>query len=109
MDYGGFLREVKDRAELSTADEADKVTRATLETLGERLHDEDQNRLAAQLPEKFAGTVNAAKGQEVFPVHEFYERVGKREGVAPEEAVGHARAVAATLQAAGPAGAVVHE
>lgn len=109
MDYESFLGEVKDRAELDTTEEADKVTRATLETLGERLPDEDQNRLAAHLPEKIAASVNAPEGQEIFPLHEFYERVQKREGVATEEAVRHARAVAATLQAAGPAGTVVHD
>ena len=95
-----FIAEVKNLAELDSNEEAEKATRATLETLKERLAGDEPSNLAAQLPPEVAPNVEGEGGREAFPVGEFYERVARKEGVGHDEAVRHARAVATVLQTA---------
>jgi uncharacterized protein (DUF2267 family) len=93
-----FIAEVKNLAELDTNEKASKATRATLETLKERLVGNEPSNLAAQLPPEVAPYVEGEGGREAFPVEEFYDRVAQKEGVGRDEVVGHARAVATVLQ-----------
>ena len=95
-----FIAEVKNLAELSDDEDAEKVTRATLETLKERLAGNEPSNLAAQLPPEIAPYVEGEGGREAFPVKVFYARVAQKEGVSNDEAVKHARAVATVLQTA---------
>lgn len=95
-----LLAEVRILAELDSNEDAEKVIRATLETLKERLAGEEPSDLAAQLPPKIAPYVDREGGRESFSAKEFYSRVAQKEGVGVEEAVKHARAVAAVLQTA---------
>ncbi len=96
-----FVAEVKNLAELDTNEDAEKVIRATLETLKERLAGNEPSNLAAQLPPEIAVFVRGDGGREAFSVQEFYERVAEKEGTTnSEEAVKHARAVATVLQTA---------
>jgi uncharacterized protein (DUF2267 family) len=95
-----FIAEVRNLAELDSNEEAEKATRATLETLRERLAGNEPSNLAAQLPPEIALYVEGDGGRESFSVQEFYERVAEREGVGHDEAIRHARAVATVLQAA---------
>jgi uncharacterized protein (DUF2267 family) len=95
-----FIAEVKNLAELDGDAEAMKATRATLETLKERLAGNEPSNLAAQLPPEIASYVEGEGGREAFTVEEFYERVAHKEGVGREEAVRHARAVATVVQTA---------
>ena len=101
-----FIAEVKNLAELDSNEDAQKTVRATLETLRERLADNEPADLAAQLPQEIAPFVEGAGGRETFSVQEFYERVGQKEGIESEEAVKHARAVATVLQTAVTGGAL---
>ena len=50
MDHDSFIGEVQNRAELASRGEALSATRATLETLGERIEEGQATNLAAQLP-----------------------------------------------------------
>ncbi len=93
-----LISEVRNLAELDSNEEAQKATRATLETLKERLAGNEPSNLAAQLPPEIAPYVDGEGDRESFSVEEFYERVAQREGVSREEAVKHARAVATVVQ-----------
>jgi uncharacterized protein (DUF2267 family) len=95
-----FIAEVKNLAELGSDEDAQKATRATLETLRERLAGEELLDLAAQLPPEIAPYVEGAGGRESFSVEEFYERVARKEGISNDEAIRHARTVATVLQTA---------
>jgi len=95
-----FIAEVRNLAEVAGYEEAQKFTRATLETLRERLAGNEPSNLAAQLPPEIATYVEGSGGGEPFSVEEFYDRVAKREGVSRDEAVRHARAVATVMQTA---------
>ena len=95
-----FIGEIRNLAELSNTEDAHKATRATLETLKERLTGNEPTNLAAQLPPEVAPFVEGEGGREAFSVEEFYGRVARKEGVGQDEAVKHARAVAAVLQTA---------
>jgi uncharacterized protein (DUF2267 family) len=95
-----FLAEVRNLAELDTNEEAEKATRATLESLKERLAGNEPSNLAAQLPPEIAPYVEGDWGRESFSVDEFYSRVAEKEGVSNDEAVRHARAVTTVLQTA---------
>jgi uncharacterized protein (DUF2267 family) len=95
-----FLAEVRNLAELDNNEEAEKATRATLETLRERLAGDEPSNLAAQLPPEIAPYVEGDGGRESFSIQEFYERVAQKESVGNDEAVRHARAVATVLETA---------
>ena|SRR5215211_1313020 len=95
-----FIAEVKDLGELGSNEDAEAATRATLETLKERLAGNEPSNLAAQLPPEIAPFVEGEGGREAFSVEEFYDRVAQREGAGRDEAVRHARAVATVLQTA---------
>ena len=95
-----FIAEVKNLADLDTNEDAQKATRAMLETLKERLAGNEPSNLAAQLPPEVAGFVEGEGGGVAFSVDEFYGRVAQREGVGTDEAIKHTRAVATVLQTA---------
>jgi uncharacterized protein (DUF2267 family) len=101
-----FIAEVRNLAELANDEEAQKATRATLETLRERLAGNEPSNLAAQLPPKVASYVEGSGSGEPFSVDEFYDRVAQKEGVDHDEAVKHARAVATVVQTAVTGGEV---
>ena len=99
MNKEEFLSQVRALAELETIEEAENATQATLETLRERLAGNEPNNLAAQVPEDLDRYLEGEGGRDNFPVVEFYERVAGKEGVDPNTAVRHARAVGAVLSA----------
>lgn len=99
MRHDEFVAKVRKLAELDDNQQADKAARATLETLRERLAGNEPDNLADQLPQELADAVRGEGGRENFTLEEFYSRVAEKEGVAPTEAVHHARAVAAVLKA----------
>lgn len=98
MQHDEFIGEVQHRARLASRGEAERATRATLETLAERISDGAAANLAAQLPREIGEhlrrmvTVGAGTGQR-FSVDDFFARVTDREGVDQPDAVHHARAV----------------
>src|SRR5215207_7272113 len=95
-----FIAEVRNLAELSNTEDAQKATHATLETLKQRLAGNEPSNLAAQLPPEVATFLEGEGGRDSFTVEEFYGRVAEKESVDRGEAVKHARAVATVVQTA---------
>jgi uncharacterized protein (DUF2267 family) len=96
-----FQAKVAERAGLS-ADGARRATEAALETLAERIAARDVDDLIRQLPAELHPPLNRGKAQVAaarrMSLEEFLGHVAEREGVPPEEARGHARAVFVTLR-----------
>jgi len=77
---------------------ADRVLRATLATLSERITRGEAKTLCTQLPPAFRTALTGVDAHaEPFGLDEFTTRVGAREDATPEQALGDARAVMATL------------
>jgi uncharacterized protein (DUF2267 family) len=95
MEYDTFVGEVQQRTHLSSRDEVERATRATLETLVQRMAGGEAHDLASQLPPEIGKYVQGerAGSGERFSLDEFFQRVSQREGVDVPEAVSHARAV----------------
>jgi uncharacterized protein (DUF2267 family) len=93
MDYHQFMGQVQHRARLATFEQAVKATRATLETLRERLYGGEAANLASQLPEEIGLYLLGGDTTESFDLDEFFSRVSIREGVDVPEAVFHSRVV----------------
>jgi uncharacterized protein (DUF2267 family) len=106
MKYGRFLESVSERAG-TDRDRAEKATRATLNTLAQRLAGGEPVDLADQLPNELKDTVmlttHRGFGQSMSP-QQFVERVAEREGCSAEQARPHVQAVMATLRDAVTAG-----
>ena len=99
MRYDEFLGHVQHRALLGSRGEAERATRATLETLAERLVGGEAHDLASQLPPELAHTLqlpDAGIGAKLT-LDEFFALVSEREGVELEEATLHARVVIGVL------------
>ena len=99
MKYDEFLGHVQNRAGLSSRAEAERATRATLETLAERLVGGEAYDLAAQLPPELAHYLqlpDAGVGAKLT-LDEFFELVSAREGVDLEDSTLHARVVIGVL------------
>jgi uncharacterized protein (DUF2267 family) len=97
--YDEFLGHVQHRARLGSRGEAERATRATLETLAEWLVGGDAHDLASQLPPELARSLelpDAGIGAKLT-LEEFFELVSEREGVELEEATLHARVVIGVL------------
>jgi uncharacterized protein (DUF2267 family) len=102
MKHDEFIGQVQYRARLSSRGAAERATRATLETLAERLAGGEAKDLAAQLPPEIAEYLQggwSAMGER-FSLAEFFRRVSQREGADLPDAVFHARAVIEVLSEA---------
>lgn len=93
MKYDEFMGKVQAKCRVGTTGEAVKATRATMETLAERLCGEEKNHLASQLPEEVAHYLHEIDRHEKFDVDEFFWRVSEREALDLPVSVHHARAV----------------
>ncbi len=99
MKYDEFIGQVRHRARLSSHAEAERATRATLETLAERLAGGEAHDLAAQLPPELAGCLelpDAGIGAKLT-LDEFFALVSEREGIDLPDATFHARVVIGVL------------
>lgn len=98
MQHDEFIGLVQDRARLDSRGAATAATRATLETLGERLPEGLATNIGAQLPPEI-GRHLEQPGAERFDVKEFWQRVGDKQtaGVDLPEAAFHSRAVMSVL------------
>ncbi len=98
MEHDEFIGQVQHRARLASRGEAERATRATLETLAQRIADGAAKNLAAQLPSEIGEHLrrhapeHAGTGEQ-FSLDEFVERVTEREGVDKPAAAFHARVV----------------
>jgi len=104
MNYSEFLGQVQQRARLGTQEEAVRATRATLQTLGQRLAGGEPNNIAAQLPNEIGRYLKISGAEEGvrFGVDEFFDRVRAHmgEGTDLPEAVFYARVVLSVLKEA---------
>jgi uncharacterized protein (DUF2267 family) len=97
--YDEFLGHVQHRARLGSRGEAERATRATLETLAERLVGGEAHDLASQLPPELAHSLqlsDAGIGAKLT-LDEFFALVSEREGVDLEDSTLHARVVIGVL------------
>jgi len=92
-----FIGQVQQRARLDSRGAAEQATRATLETLGERLSKGAAENLAAQLPHEIGEHLRrtASGTGDQIDLEDFFARVTRREGTGVDEpqAVFHARCV----------------
>lgn len=99
MQHDEFIGQVQDRARLASRGDAERATRATLETLGERLPEGLAGNLAAQLPVEIGEHLRRTITQEghgsgePFDRHTFVDRVTQRTGADSPDAVYQARVV----------------
>jgi len=101
MKHDEFIGRVQHYARLASRGDAERATRATLETLGERLAGGEPKDLASQLPPEIGLHLLQYGGiGERFSLDEFYRRVSEREGEDLPKAVFHARAVIRVLNEA---------
>ena len=99
MKYDEFIGQVRHRTRLGSHAEAEHATRATLETLAERLAGGEAQDLAAQLPPELARYLeqpDAGIGAKLT-LDEFFALVSEREGVDLPVATFHARVVIGVL------------
>lgn len=102
MEYGTFVDQVAGRTGTSGA-RAAELTRATLETLSERMTGGEVLDLAAQLPKSLWEALKPHPRTEAadrFGAAEFVARVARRAGCDENAARGAVRAVFTTLRAA---------
>lgn len=99
MQHDEFIGHVQDRARLPSRGDAEAATRATLETLGERIPEPLAANLADQLPSEIGEhlrrtvVMDGAGAGERFGLQEFSERVAAREQTDPPAGLFHARVV----------------
>ncbi|MCH7231922.1 DUF2267 domain-containing protein [Glycomyces sp. L485] len=99
MKHDRFIGYVQDRAHLPSRGAAEGATRATLETLGERLPDHLAEKIASQLPpeigehlRRYMAEDKSGTGQH-FGFDEFAYRVAQREHTDEPSAIYHSRVV----------------
>ena len=78
MNYNEFVGQVQHRLELPGPGEAVRACRATLTTLGERLHEGEVTDLASPLPMEIDRFLIEADSGQRFDYDEFLDRVSKR-------------------------------
>jgi uncharacterized protein (DUF2267 family) len=100
MHYEDFVDQVRKRAGLQNNQQAEIAVRITLETLGERLHRTEREKLAAQLPNRLKEYLGSRPGHDFFLLEEFYNRVAARSGIRYPNAVEQALAVVDVLKEA---------
>ncbi|MBS3803611.1 MAG: DUF2267 domain-containing protein [Oleiphilaceae bacterium] len=106
MQFHDFLGKVQHRAQFDNLEDALRATRATLNTLAERLNGNEPKDIASQLPGEIGQHLfpeSPGKGER-FDVDTFIARVGEREGVPLNQATHHAQVVMGTLNEAVSAG-----
>ncbi len=102
MKHDEFIKYVQSVAQLNSREEAERATRATLETLKERIVGDEASNLAAQLPQELGKYLRGREGQngQHFDLQDFIARVSEKEGVEPTATAMHVRAVFSVLQQA---------
>jgi uncharacterized protein (DUF2267 family) len=102
MTHDQFVGQVQNRGHMDSRADAERATRATLETLAERLAGGEAEHLAAQLPREIGEHLRRSKGDdfERLSLDDFYHRVSEREASELPEAAHHAKAVISVLREA---------
>jgi uncharacterized protein (DUF2267 family) len=99
MQYDDFMKAVQGNVRAASIGEAVSATRATLETLGERLPEGASKNLAGQLPREVGLYLERSPYQDNFDLQEFYKRVMEKSSLSIEypDAVHEARSVMAVV------------
>lgn len=102
MQHDEFIGQVQARARLDSRGAGEQATRATLETLAQRLAGGLPSNLASQLPPEIGLHLTRSDDVEQFGLQEFYERVAERQspGTDLPQAAFHARVVLSVLDEA---------
>jgi uncharacterized protein (DUF2267 family) len=95
-----LISAIRTNSDLDDRDEVQRAAHATLTVLGQRLAGGEPLDLGSQLPTSFGESLAVVGEGERFSLDEFYDRVGRMEGTAHEDARRHARAVMAGVKAA---------
>ncbi|WGV27721.1 DUF2267 domain-containing protein [Halotia branconii] len=100
MEYEEFITHVQSLAQSNSREEAERATRATLETIKERIAGNEAQELAANLPQKLSDYLQSEEEEsfESFNLQEFITRASQKENIEPTNAAMHVRAVFAVLQ-----------
>ncbi|MDZ8079547.1 MAG: DUF2267 domain-containing protein [Nostoc sp. DedQUE01] len=100
MEYNEFITHVQTLAQSDSREEAERATRATLETLKERIAHDEAEELAANLPQQLGDFLRGQKGNSdrSFNLQEFISRASQKENTEPTITAIHVRAVFAVLQ-----------
>jgi uncharacterized protein (DUF2267 family) len=103
-----FVTHVQLEANCASYNEAYNLTKAVIETLGERLYKTERNKLAAELPkelkeflmQKKQDLESSRENMNRFWVQEFYNRVSNRAEISYEKAVRQTKAVISIMSEA---------
>ncbi|BAZ53587.1 hypothetical protein NIES4103_62670 [Nostoc sp. NIES-4103] len=100
MEYEEFITHVQSLAQSNSREEAERATRATLETIKERIAGDEANKIAAELPQQLSEYLQGREGDtgESFKLQEFIARTSQKEHIEPTTTAIHVRAVFAVLQ-----------
>lgn len=97
MRHEEFVARVQELTGFTSREDADRLIRATLATLSERLIDTEVHALAIELPPPLAEALSRGACGDDFDLPEFYDRISRREGVALSFGVEHAQVVCRVL------------
>jgi len=100
MQYEEFIDRVLEKSGLDSRERATDITRATLETLGERLDRTVRRGVASQLPAELKELLLSRADGEEYLLQEFYTRVGARADTKYYDAAERASAVLSVLREA---------
>jgi uncharacterized protein (DUF2267 family) len=107
MNYDDFIQRVQDKANLPDRAAAERVTEATLATLGERLYRTTVDNFGAPLPKQLQELFyrrrppeNTRQDTERFTLEEFFTRVSARANLGFQQASEQGRIVIAVLEEA---------
>ncbi|QSJ15781.1 DUF2267 domain-containing protein [Nostoc sp. UHCC 0702] len=100
MEYDEFITHVQSLAQSNSREEAQRATRATLETIKERIPGDEAKVLAEKLPQQLGEYLQGREGDsgESFNLQEFIARTSQKENIEPTTTAIHVRAVFAVLQ-----------
>jgi uncharacterized protein (DUF2267 family) len=100
MQYDEFIDKVQLRSGLESRERLIEITRAALETLGERLDRTVRRGVASQLPSELREMLLSRSDSDQYLLQEFYRRVGARADTKYYDAAERATAVLGVLQEA---------
>jgi len=100
VQYDEFITHVQSLTQSNSREEAERSTRATLETVKERISVDEAEKLAAQLPQELGEYLRGrdVESNQSFNLQEFIARASQKENIEPTTAAIHVRAVFAVLQ-----------
>ncbi|BAZ31019.1 hypothetical protein NIES4074_34890 [Cylindrospermum sp. NIES-4074] len=100
MEYNEFITHVESLAQSNSREEAESATRATLETIKERIAGDELEAFTRLLPQELGNYLRGREGDsgQSFNLQEFIKRASQKENIEPTTAAIHVRAVFAVLQ-----------